>query len=365
MKRNGIIALIVCCALCFILLAGCNSSGGGQSPSGEAVNIKVNSFLTESAPLTDGTKAIVARINEYTGGSVNATGYYNGNLIGFFETWEAIGNGTIDIGYIAPVVMDSYSVLTPVFSIPTAGLPLEGPIVLADLYNELIAARPEFNEEFAKSNITIIWVESLCGTVVSTTNRPIRTPADLRGLTIEGLGKATTLYFENAGCATVSLDVGDYYTSLDRGVIDAFYGSVGGIFNNQLSELLPYITIFGTPEGAPSGAGMSTSVMMYGCNTDTWNKFSSEQQEQIIRACRDGSAVGLQLDIDSQWVALDYFKELGHDVHYVWGDEMQAWTELAKPVLDDWIASVNAAGFDGRGIWDSYQQILADYNAGR
>ena len=365
MKKRSIIAAALCLILCFALLAGCNSGSGGDvaGTGDKAIDIKVNTFLTESSPLTDGTKAIVADINEYTGGSVNATGYYNGNLIGFFETWEALGNGTIDIGYVAPVVMDAYSVLTPIFSIPTKNLPLEGPIVLADLYNELVNSCPDFAAEFAKSNLHIVFVESLCGTVVSTTNRPIRIPADLKGLTIEALGKSTTMYFENAGCATVGLDVGDYYTSLERGVIDAFYGSVGGIFNNQLSELLPYITIFGTPQGAPSGAGMSTSVMMYCCNTDTWNKFSDEQKEQVTRACKDGSNYGVNLDVDSQWVALDYFEELGTDVYYVWGDEMDAWVDLAAPVRDAWIAEATAAGYDGRGIWDTYQSILADYSA--
>lgn len=361
------IALVIILAMMMTLVAcGSNETPGTAAPSdapAAPVKIKVNSFLTESSPLTDGTKAIVENINNYTEGSIVAEGYYNGNLIGFMETWEAISNGTIDIGYVAPVVMDSYSVLTPIFSIPTNGLPTEGPIALSDLYNELINQRPEFAEEFAKSNLKIVWVESLNGQGVHTKGSLVTTPEQAKGLAIEALGKTTCLFFEELGCTAISLDVGDYYTSLERGIIDSLYGSVGEVYNNQLHEILDCHTIFGTEDGTPSGAGISTGVMMYCMNLQVWNSLTAEQQEQLVQACKDGSNVGLEKDVSSMYTAIDEWNANGHQIYYCWGDEAQAWVDASAGVREAWIKTATEAGYDAQGIWDTWQQILADYNA--
>jgi TRAP-type C4-dicarboxylate transport system substrate-binding protein len=389
MKKTRIIAIALCLILCLALFAGCSSNAntpatnapsdnntpadtntpadGGEDVEAPTMTIKVNSFLTESSPLTDGTKAIVANIPEYTNGTIQTEGYYNGNLIGFMDTWEAIGNGTIDMGYIGPVCMDSYSVLTPMFSIPTMGLSLEGPIAMSEIYNEVIQACPDFAAELAKSNMVCVWAESLCGTGIHHSKVLATTPDLVKGSTIEGLGKTTSSYFEALGCTTVSLDPGDYYTSLERGIIDSMYASVGGTYNFQLSELLPYHVNFGLEEYAdksPSGAGISTGIMLYCMNLDTWNSMTAEQQEQVVAATKAGSDVGLQKDVDSQVAALaDWNSNDKYEVAWVWGDEAQVWVDQAQPILEAWIKTATDAGYDGQGMWDTYQQILADHAA--
>lgn len=366
MKKFGVLILSLCLIFCF---AACSSDSGGSpdtdtppDSNGEVKSIIVNSFLHEAASLTYGTKDAVENIAEYTDGEVVATGYYSGTLLDITDSWEGTINGTADISYIGPQLMDAYSVLTQLFSIPVAGMPNDGAIPLCDLYWQLVNERPEFDDEFAKQNLKIVWTEGLSGSGLHSSVRVVKTPADAVGLTIEGLGYYGNKYWSNLGANTISLALVDYYSSLERGIVDSFYNSMGNVYNLKTLELLPYHTIFGVEDGSPSGAGLSTGTMLYVCNLDTWNSFTADQQGAITQSFRDGSInVALPLELEEMTAGVEEAKAAGHEFYYINGEDAAVWYEAAQPLVDEWIANCDAAGYDGTAIWETWLGILADY----
>lgn len=377
MKTQKLFIVILCLVLCFSLFSACSNTDDSSASSGDAnatssndagteyKTITVNSFLPEATPLTQGTIASVANIAKYTDGEIVANGYYSGTLLDFNDSWEGTISGSADISYIGPALMDAYSTLTQLFSIPIAGMPTDGAIPLCDLYWELVNERPEFDDEFAGSNLKIIWTEALSGSGLHSSVRLVKQPSDAVGLTVEGLGLAGNKYWANCGANTVSLALADYYSSLERGIVDSFYNSIGNLAGMKTLPLLPYHTIFGVEDGAPSGCGLSCGTMLYVCNLDTWKSFTTEQQSEITQAFKDGSQqVALSLEREEMLKALDEAHSAGHEFYYINGEEAEPWYAAAQPIVDEWITDCDEKGYDGAAIWETWECILTDYQAG-
>lgn len=79
-----------------------------------------------------------------------------------------------------------------------------------------------------------------------TTNKPVKTPADLKGLKLRTMANEIHIAaFKALGAGPVPMAWGEVYTSLDQGVIDAQENPITVIYTNSLWEVQDYVTLTG------------------------------------------------------------------------------------------------------------------------
>jgi len=374
MKKRMVFLLLTVLLAAGMMFAGCGgnsapASSGGSSGSGDGtpaaegpeIVLKVNNFIPESSPLAQGSLKAAEKLRELSGGTMDAEVYLNGTLLGFNDTWQGTGEGAVDIGYLGPAAIDANTVLNNIFSTPIPDLPGIN-LKASAAYNELIASQPSLNEELAKSNLRWLAVEALPGASLHTTKSLVKLPSESKGLVIEGMGAVSSKYWEALGCTTVTLDPGDYFVSLERGVINAYYGQWASLNNYKTVELLPYHTIFGDTSESPAGSGLSTGVMGYVINLDTWNKLTEEQQGWLTQAFIEGGIFANTADLEDIKSGEKYAIDNGQEIYHVDTPELlQPWYDSMGTVVDAWYADAEAAGYDGKAVREALLEILRKY----
>jgi TRAP-type C4-dicarboxylate transport system substrate-binding protein len=192
----------------------------------------------------------------------------------------------------------------------------------------------------------------------------LKTPDDIKGKKIEGLGAISSEYWERLGANTVSLDAGDYYTSVNSGVVDGMLTHWACVNNYGLNDVLHGHTIFGEyTDEYPSGSGISTGSMGYAMNLDTWKKLTEEQQGWVLEAFRYGAALSAEMDTTSAQEGYEKAKANGDEIVTISGDALKPWADAMQPVVDDWIAECEAAGIgeDATRVYNTLLQLVEQY----
>jgi TRAP-type C4-dicarboxylate transport system substrate-binding protein len=322
-----------------------DTSGGETTVTAEPIVIKVNNFMPQGIPPALGTVAAGEKLAELSGGTMTTEEYYNGTLLGFNDSWQGTAEGAVDVAIMAIATIDSNTILNNAFSTPAPNLSPDQ-VKTTELFNALVDAEPSLNEEMAVNNLRWLAMQAMPNYNIHLSNKVIPTPADIKGVKIEGLGANTSKYLENMGATTVSLDPGDYYISCERGVVDGMLAHWACVNDYKVSEVLHYHTIFGeyTPE-LPAGNGLSSGAMGYAVNLDTWNSLTAEQQGWLQEAFRYGGLYSAELDHASSQAGYQSAIDNGDEILNITGDDLKPWIDAMQTVVDEWVAKSEAAGF--------------------
>ena len=373
-KHLPAVVLILALALAFAGCGGDSGDSGNDAAANEETTvesggettaaplvIKVNSFLTEGSPLTEGTKIAVEAISEFSNGELLGEGYYNGSLLGFDDSWEGCGTGTVDVAFIPPAVIGQYSRLLDGLSLPIEGLSPD-PNNTTKAFNEVVNTREEFAKDLEKHNLKVLYVEGVPGNNIHMTKTLITKPEDMKGIVIEALGKNNSDFFGSIGAQTVTLDFGEYMLSAQRGVVDGFFNQFGAMQTTQSFEVLTKHTIFGTStDEFPGGSGFSSSPMIYVVNLNTWNNLTESQQEALVQAFQKGVEAVVPLDYPMIKAGYDLVKERGDEIVQLDAAAQAHWFEAAQPIIADWESEMNEQGYDGAAVYDALKATVAKY----
>ena len=165
---------------------------------------------------------------------------------------------------------------------------------------------------------------------ISTLEKEVRVPADLKGMKITAPNEDIARMVMAAGGAPVNLVVSDWYTSLEKGVTEGFLNPFGALMAFKCMELLKYHALV-----LPGGFAMNPHMILI--NPDNWEKIPADIQKVLkdnekvyIENCING-VVG-----ESGW-AMGYAKKNGYKIVNLTPDEYNQWKELAQPFHDAWI----------------------------
>jgi TRAP-type C4-dicarboxylate transport system substrate-binding protein len=362
MKKNMLLLGFILILSMGLVFSACGGSGGsGESADTQAdtggadadadadappapIVIKVNNFMPQGIPPALGTVAAGEKLKELSGGTMITEEYYNGTLLGFNDSWQGTAEGAVDVAIMAIATIDSNTILNNAFSTPVPNLSPDQ-VRTTEMFNALVDAEPSLNEEMAENNLRWLAMQAMPNYNIHLSNKVIPTPADIKGIKIEGLGANTSKYLENMGATSVSLDPGDYYISCERGVVDGMLAHWACVNDYKVSEVLHYHTVFGeyTPE-LPAGNGLSSGAMGYAVNLDTWNSLTPEQQGWLEEAFRYGGLYSAELDHASSQAGYQSAIDNGDEILNIKGDDLKPWIDAMQTVVDEWIAKSEAAG---------------------
>ncbi|MDR0852263.1 MAG: TRAP transporter substrate-binding protein DctP [Clostridiales Family XIII bacterium] len=327
------------------------SSGGTEAADDTVYTIVLSYYASESIPPGLAVQEAIKYAEEKSNGRLQFEAYFSGTYVSKDDTMASLKTGVIDMSPCEATQIASVSVLNQVFNaLIQADMPADRKAV-QEIYVKMIEEIPELQEEMLK-NANSIWLYPfVLGGYNLHGTKSVNSIADIKGLKIEAHGLLGQLTNQNGGTA-VELDSGDYYNGMKLGTVDSQFSHWAIVNNYQLFEIQKTHTVFGSE--ALSG-GLSMPAMGYFINNDTWNSLPEDLQGIMKDAFKVGADYVYNADAESYAAALEKCEAAGQEIIYITGDDRKPWADAMQPILDDWFKQCDAAGYDGKAV---YEQML-------
>ena len=282
------------------------------TPKPEAIVLRGVSFVPTNARVRHFLEVLAERVNERAKGKLVIEDLGGPEVIPMFEQGEATKMGVIDI------------------NLQTAGLLASEVPEGNALYVSQVSATVErerglndFLEKLYNEKVNL----HLMGRVARdphflASSKKVEKPEDVAGLKVRSL-RAGNALLESLDASPVVIALGEAYTSLERGVCDAFFGSIHDIVNLHLYEVVGYAVDHSVYD--------PVSVVCF-MNLDTWNGLPPDLQDLITEIMIEFETdVPIYFEEIVGEAKLKY-EELGGEFVKFSPEDAERWVELADEV---------------------------------
>lgn len=317
----------------------------------EVIELKFHYFGSDMVPPGRFSKEAAKRIEEQTNGKVRIDTYFSQTLLSTADTVPGTASGVADISLVNPALVAEQYYLNQVFGLIVAeASPQE---VLNRSYRELIEVVPELNIELEEKGVRWLSLFSSPGSHLHTTKKEVRVPEDVRGMKICVLGDPTFL-FESLGAAPLQIQPGDWYMSLERGLVDGIFLHWAAMDAYKLVDIVDCHTFFGE-------SGAALNFMGYIINNDTWKRLSPEIQEIMVDAYHWAGDQIIAINKEEVTRGIESAKAKGNTFIELTPDELNMWDKYMEPINENWIEKTEAKGWPARETYKELMRLLQEY----
>lgn len=282
-------------------------------------------------------------IRDLSGGVMQVKLFAAGELVGAFESFDAVSDGAADLYHGAEYYWVGKS---PAFAFFTA-VPFGMATTEIMAWTEFGGGQELWDELSAKFNIKPFAAGNTGNQAAGWYKREINSLEDLRGLKIRmpGLGGEV---LRRLGASAVAISGGEIYQALQSGAIDGteWVGPWNDLAFGFYNEAKYYYNPGFHEPGAQLGVGM---------NLDVWNGLNQTEQTIIKAACQWANNLSLAEYTNNNATFLDELvTKHGVQLRAMPDDIMQAAAAAAKDVLEDTAAHDELTG----RIYDSFKLSL-------
>ena len=320
------IASMLALGLTVAMLGGCANAGASSSAEATAENPMVLTLahgLSETHTVHIAMTEFADKVEERTDGRIQVRILPNGQLGSENENMEQLMAGVISMTKVSAPGLATYNE-----SYHTFGLPY----IFDDTQDFYHVMDSEPMQEFFLSSaddgfVTITYYTSGARSFY-TVNKPIRTPADLKGLKIRVQDmKSQTDMLNALGGILVAMAYGDVYTSLQTGIIDGTENNETALTTGKHGEICK---VFSTDEHA-----MIPDVLVM--SAKTWAAISPEDQEIILEAAHESTeSHKIAWDAAIDEAIEEASTEMG--VEFVNDVDKEAFREATSGMVDEYCA---------------------------
>ncbi|OFW56444.1 MAG: hypothetical protein A2133_11470 [Actinobacteria bacterium RBG_16_64_13] len=303
----------------------------------EPIELTMSSFIPDIPPGGNWARDFTKKIEEYSGGAMTVK-LSGPEAIPAPDQVAAVQRGTVDMA----------SVLSPFADTVVPGASTTGRAEYNPM--ELRAANTFFKyltDEFAKNGILYLGASVSSEPQVQTVfylGKEITSLADLKGMKIAAVGGSNKAFIESLGAVCIPIDFTDYFTSMERGTVDAYNVGIPGILDFGLTPVTK--AMLNEPFSSCGG------LMLM--NMDKWNSLSPAQQAVITKAIIQTEIDGAKMftttvqDVIKQ-ITADGVKEIklppeDEKAFYLayrdsmWAEDLARWPDIA-PQLKEWLVN--------------------------
>lgn len=314
-----------------------NSQGASAGAQADERNLKVSITVSEKDTWGIATKKWIEDVEKKSNGRIKMKMYANESLSNGNQPKgiEAVQNGATDISLHSTII---YSVLDPKFSAPS--LPW-----LIPSYEQ---ADKAMNGEAGKKLMDLIRTKGIEPLAfgesgyrqITNSKKPIVTPEDLHGLKIRtpSMEMMVGTYKEFGGDPTV-MNFSEVFTSLQQGVIDGQENPLPIILNSKLYEVQKYLTMW----------NYMYDPIVFGMNKKLYDSLDPDTQKMMRETAQEAAKYQIELNRQADQKVLDELKAKGMEVVELTPEQMKAFQEKVKPVIDKY------EGIIGKDMLDAFR----------
>jgi TRAP-type C4-dicarboxylate transport system substrate-binding protein len=285
-------------------------------------------------------------LKEATGDKLVIEEFHGGTLHAAADGWRAVRNRVTDYAACYTSYEGSGFPLHKAFELPF--VTPSNPVVATRIIQELAPKYfvPEWEARGVLYGYTVI-----AGVSDIMSNKPIRTPEDLRGLRVIAQGFPPEAA-EALGITTLNIPFPEIYTAFQQGVADAVIWVDPGFVPFKIYELAKYHTTLGL-----TAQHIDTCI-----NRDAYAGLPTELKPVFGQFQQNiAHAISQRLGVEFREQALKTYKDNGVELIELNDQEKQAWRTTLQPVLDKWIETQEAAGLPAKALIDDVRRLEAQY----
>lgn len=332
MNRNKALAWVAASAL---FITGCGGSeipdqaneGGQNAGGGDAeVTIRFGNIYPADTTFGQAIDNMAATINEDSGGTIEVEVFHGGTLGTEQDHVEAVREGSLEMMQTGTAGISRYVPETALFELWYAYDELETVVEAFE------SVTPQLDEVYQEQGFKLLGAfYNGPRSIIST--KPIRNLDDVQGAQLRV--PSSDLYVEMAeglGAQAIALPLGDVYTGLQTGAIEAMEGSPDDINKGGYGEVASYLTL-------DEHVFHPLSIVF---NLEQWNALSTDQQEIVQAAVDSATEQQIPLLEDANEAALGELEAEGVEIIRI--EDREAWAEKVQPAADNF-----AEGFGEKG----------------
>ncbi len=229
--------------------------------------------LNATDPSTRAMAVFKEQAEKRSGGGLRVDVFHSGQLGGTGELMSQVKGGTLNMALAAPAFLQSLAPKLAVVTFPylfneseKAFAVLDGPI------------GKEIEAEVEKAGIKILSWHASGFRHVLNNRRPIRTPADLRGIKLRLQPNPVHLAtFRAFGANPVAMDFKELYSATQQGVIDGMELPISTIHSSKFQEVTKYLSL----------TGHAFEVLISYANKAFFDGLPKELQHAVVEAARE------------------------------------------------------------------------------
>jgi TRAP-type C4-dicarboxylate transport system substrate-binding protein len=334
MKR----ALLILFAFCALLIA--------TLPPAAARELTYSNFFPPTHVQSQLAEDWCREVERRTGGEVSFAYFPGQSLTKASQSYDAVTTGICDVAMSCLAYTRGRFPVMEVVDLPlgyTSGL--QATRVANQVFRRLRPAELKGAE--------VMYLHAHGPGLLHTSDRPVQSLADLRGLKIRAHGTIAEMV-KALGAAPVTMPMPETYQALDRGVVDGAFYPVEANRGWKLGEVSRFCT-----QSFPAAYTTSFFVVM---NRQVWSSLSQAAQKAIQEVnaefiTRHGRA----------WDASDaqgrefLLSQKGRRMVELAPGQAAQWRQAVEPVIQAYLAKLEERGLDGRAALAAARRALAEH----
>jgi TRAP-type C4-dicarboxylate transport system substrate-binding protein len=286
----------------------------------------------------------IKMIEQRTGGKVKMTVYFSAAMAPPPETFNSIVAGVADIGEGLVYATPGKFPLTETVMLPELGLNTS--LSCCKALWEVYKTTPALQKEYA--GVKMLWLHVTPAVKLITRKKPVHNLADLKGLKIRVSGATAVKTGEALGFTPVSMDIGDLYLGLEKGVIDGVALPSEILVSRRLGEVTKYVT----------DVDLGHDAFFVVMNQKSWDKLPKDVQKVFDELTGDWAVefTGKAWDkFDAEAVEMN--KKKGIEYISLAPEELARWKKVLAPVKQKYAAELDAKGLPGTKVLSEMEKM--------
>ncbi|SFI24393.1 TRAP transporter substrate-binding protein [Modicisalibacter xianhensis] len=260
-------------------------------------------------------------LKEKSEGEIRTRSFAGGEMVKQQFVATAIPQGTIDVSL---TTMDNWSGHIPEVSILTSPLWTKSIQWTRDNLKPGNPVFDYFNEELQAQGAVLLAMFDIGPPVISATF-PINGPSDFQGKSVRVYSKGAGEVIQALGAAPTIMGVGDVYSGLQRGTVDAAMGGLGGAVGLKHYEVTDFLL--------DHNGVLGTLIHAYVMNKEKFESLSPEMQKTVMESAQEARDSMQQFAIDEESRLIDVIKNHGNEVVAVepGSEAWETWENALEP----------------------------------
>ncbi len=217
----------------------------------------------------------------------------------------------------------------------------------------------EFYEKHLKDeykDVKVLAVHTHGPGLIHAKGNGIRKLEDLKGMKLRGPSRIVNRYIAALGATPIGIPVPQMPEALSKGLIDATVVPWEVTAPLRVSELVQTHTTFA------GNRSLYVATFVFAMNKDRFEKLTPEQQKAIDQNSGMSASrwIGRVMD-EGDGPGLAAAKARNNTILALDAAETKRWKDAGQKITEEWIAEMNAKGFNGKQLVDDARALIAKY----
>ena len=315
----------------------------------QAVTLKFHTFMSpQSNVWLSMHKPWMDKVEKESGGRIKFEGYPAMQLGGTpVQLYDQVKDGVVDVVWTLPGNTAGRFPRIEVFELPFMMNNAEATSKAYWEYFSTVAP-----DEFKDTQVLALQVHG--PGVIHTTDKPIKSIADMRGLKLRAPTRQVTKLMGVLGATPVGMPLPQIPDALSKGTINGCVIPWEVVPSVKVNELTKFHAEFD-----PAGGSLYTTTFVMAMNKAKYNSLAPDLKKVIDN--NSGMATSASLGKTQQGndgIGRKTASDRGNTIYTVSAAEAQDFRRKSRAVEVEWVEDMNKKGFDGKKLLDTARSLI-------